>query len=556
MISRRTLLSAIATSTVATPAFLRAAVADTGLDTAWINARIWTGSGALPVPGAVGTKNGRFATLGTEAVKAACSKTTRIVDLQGAFVVPGLIDNHTHFVPGSLALERIDLIQAHTPTMLAHEVGAAAASMPADRWIQGWGWDAERWGGTLPDRSLLDAVVSDKPVALRRTDGHVMLVNSLALSLAGISRATPDPEGGVIVRDASGNPTGILKDLAIDLVERVIPPPGEPEIDRAVTRGIALALSKGITQVHGTDLDWAAFGAFRRLNARGEPGLRYYSLTPIEDWEKLSRIIETEGRGDDWVRWGGVKGLLDGSLGARTALFRAPYADNPTTRGITRLPPEQLQILVDAADRAGIQVACHAIGDDAVSILLDIFAATAARNGPRDRRFRVEHAQHVASDCIPRFQLQGVIASMQPYHAADDGRWALKPLGAKRLGDAWPIRSMLDHGAHVTFGSDWPVAPLDPVAGLAAAVFRQTIDGKQPGGFVPEQRISLAEALTAYTKANAYAGFQEDRLGMIAAGQLADFTVMDRDLFQCSVDDLAKASVLLTVVNGEERFKA
>lgn len=554
MISRRTLLYAIATSTVSTPAFLRAAVADTGLDTAWINARIWTGSGALPVSGAIGAKNGRFSALGTEAVKAACSKTTRIVDLDGAFVVPGFIDNHTHFVPGSLALERVDLMQAGTPAMLANAVGMAAARAPANRWILGWGWDAERWGGALPDRSLLDAVVPDRPVALRRTDGHVMLVNTVALHLAGIDHATPDPDGGVIVRDASGNPTGILKDLAVDLVERVIPPPDEREIDRAVGRGIALALSKGITQVHGTDLDWAGFDAFRRLSANGEPDLRYYSLTPIEDWEKLSQIVETEGRGDDWVRWGGVKGLLDGSLGARTALFSAPYTDNPTTRGITRLPPEQLQILVDAADRAGLQVACHAIGDDAVSILLDIFAQTAARNGPRDRRFRVEHAQHVASDCIPRFHTQGVIASMQPYHAADDGRWALKPLGKERLSDAWPIRSMLDRGARVTFGSDWPVAPLDPLAGLAAAVFRQTIDGKQPGGFVPEQRIRLTEALTAYTEANAYAGFQEDRLGMIAAGRLADFTVLDRDLFRNHAEDFARTTVLRTVVNGRERF--
>ena len=550
-ISRRLLLGGIA----ATPFATKGNAEDGGLDALYFNAVVWDGSGGPARRGAIGVRNGRIAAVGTAALTAARSRRTRLIDLAGAFVAPGFIDNHTHFVHGSLALSRVDLMSTRTPADLANAVGAAARALPSGKWLLGWGWDAERWGGALPDRNLLDPVTGGTPIALRRTDGHVMLVNSAALRLAGIDRSTPDPTGGVILRDAAGVPTGILKDMAVDLVEAVIPPPSDSDIDAAVQQGIALALSKGVTQVHGADLDWEALNAFRRLRAKREPGMRFYSFVPVQDWSRLQAFIGAHGVGDDWVRWGGVKALMDGSLGARTALFREPYADAPHNRGLTRQPMTVLREWIEQADAAGFQVACHAIGDDATSQLLDILEGLVRKNGARDRRLRVEHAQHIAPDAIPRFAKLGAIASMQPYHAADDGRWASKPLGAARIHDAWPTRSLLDQGACVTFGSDWPVAPLDPIGAIAAAVLRRTTDGQFPGGFAPEQRISVGEALTAYTRSNAFAGFQEDRLGQLTPGRLADFVVLDRNPFDVSAEDLNRLSIVRTVVDGADRFQ-
>ncbi|MFA7261662.1 MAG: amidohydrolase family protein [Caulobacter sp.] len=555
-LSRRALLAGFTAASFAGMADQAACASGAPLDALFINGRIWDGTGRPSSLGAIGVRGGRIAAVGSAAMAAPRMRGTRLVDLKGRFVAPGFIDNHTHFVHGSLALGRVDLMGTRTPAELAEAVGRAASALPSGKWLLGWGWDAERWGGELPGRALLDPVAPDRPVALRRTDGHVMLVNSAALKLAGIDRNTPDPAGGLILRDAAGQPTGILKDMAVDLIEAVVPAPSEADIDVAVRAGVSLALSKGVTQVHGADLDWVALQSFRRLRAKGEPGMRFYALVPVQDWARLRDLIAVEGRGDDWVRWGGVKALMDGSLGARTALFREPYADDPHNRGLTRQPMEVLRGWIEQADHAGFQVACHSIGDDATSQMLDILQGMIRKNGQRDRRFRVEHAQHIAPDVVPRFASLGAIASMQPYHAIDDGRWASKPLGPKRLHDAWPARSLLDHGACVTFGSDWPVAPLDPVGGIAAAVLRRTTDGQFPGGFVPEQRVSVSEALTAYTRSNAYAGFQEDRLGVLAPGKLADFVVLDNDPFEVSAEDLHRLRVVSTVVNGIERFAA
>lgn len=531
----------------------RFAAAPSGLTLAYRNGRIWTGSGWSD---AIGVAGDRIAALGTGEVARLATRRTRIIDLEGAFVAPGMIDNHTHFVGGSLMLTRVDLMSIRTPEAFRAAIGAAARRLAPGLWLEGFGWDAERWGGELPTRGWIDALTPDTPVAVARTDGHTKLVNSLALRLAGIDRNTPDPVGGVILRDADGEPTGVLRDTAQTLVDRVIPAPSDHDVDAAVRLGIAHALSRGITQVHGTDLDWASHHSFRRLRAAGEPGIRFYSLVPAQDWEALAALVRAEGRGDDWVRWGGVKALVDGSLGSRTALMDAPYADDPHNRGLMRQPRETLKAWIEGADREGLQVACHAIGTAANELALDIFAEVAARNGPRDRRFRIEHAQHLSERSIPRFASQGVIASMQPYHAIDDGRWAERPLGAARLHGSWAVRSLLDSGAVVTFGSDWPVAPLDPLSGVQAAVLRQTIDGAHPNGFAPEQKVTVLEALRAYTSANAYAGFQEDRLGGLAAGRLADFTVLDANPFEIDPQRIAAIAVRRTVVGGVERFVA
>jgi len=534
--------------------------AESTLEVGYVNARLWTGRtdriGRRPQTTAFGTVGNRIAVVGDDAhVRSMADRNTRIIDLDGAFVVPGFIDNHTHFLRASAMLNRPELRTAKSRQEFVERVGKAARELRPGQWLQGGNWDEQMWGGELPTRAWIDAVTPDRPVAVVRYDLHLMLLNSLALQLAGIGKHTPDPEGGLILRAPDGEPTGLIKDKAKDLVLRVIPAMSDADADAAIGAGTRYALSKGVTQVHVTELDWVTHHALRRLRARNKIGMRFYSFVPIEDWQRMAALVRAEGRGDDWVRWGGLKGLIDGSLGSRTALMREPYADDPTNHGIYRTPRDKLHQYIAAGDAAGLHIAVHSIGDEGNDEVLDMYADVAARNGPRDRRFRIEHAQHLLPQDVPRFAKQQVIASMQPYHAIDDGRWAVKPLGERRLHFAWAIRSLLDAKARVTFGTDWPVAPIDPLRGIDAAVSRRTLDGAHPNGWVPEQRITVAEALTAYTATNAYAGFQEDRLGILEAGRLADLTVLDTDLTACAPERIVTAKVLRTIVDGQVRFE-
>jgi len=552
MIDRRQFIGASAALMMSGP--LRAARG--ALDVALVNARLWTGTGARQAGelSAVGIIGARIAGIGQAAVRAGISAGTRVIDLQGAMLMPAFIDNHTHFLRGAAMLSQPTLRDAATPAAFAERIGAAARALPAGRWVEGGYWDEQLWGGELPARQWIDAVTPDTPVAVVRLDMHMILLNSLALKIAGIDRHSVAPEGGVILKDAVGEPTGILKDNAAWLVERAIPRPSDAQMEEIVRQGIAHGLSHGVAQVHVPEIDWSSYEALRRLRAKGETGMRFYSFVPLADWEKMAAIVKAEGRGDDWVRWGAVKGLMDGSLGSRTALFRNPYSDAPDQHGVRTTPLADVRAWVQAADRAGLHVTVHAIGDQANDELLDIYAEVARANGRRDRRFRIEHAQHLSEAAIPRFAAQGVIPSVQPYHAIDDGRWAVKRIGAARLRGTYAFKSLLDAGARMTFGSDWPVAPFDPIAGIHAAVTRATIDGANPDGWLPDQKITVDQALTAYTSANAYAGFQEDRLGLIAPGYLADLTVLDADPRSIAPADIARTKVLRTFVGGQQRF--
>ncbi|MEP7243848.1 MAG: amidohydrolase [Gammaproteobacteria bacterium] len=530
--------------------------ADTSLDVAYVNGRVWTGVPGARTATALGTIGARIAAVDEANVRKRTGRRTRLVDLKGAFVVPGFMDAHTHFLVAASALTPPDLRQTKSREDFARRVAAASAQLPADEWMQGGSWDAELWGGELPTRQWIDDVTPDRPVALTRLDLHAWLVNSVALRLAGIDRNTPEPAGGRILRDANGEPTGIVTDSAKDLVQRVMPPATEAALERALRSGIEHGLRYGVTQTHAMGLDWEMHDALVRLRAKGETDMRFYSYVPLKDWEKLLGLIKREGRGDDWLRWGGLKALVDGSLGSRTALFHKPYDDQPGSHGIRVNTLEDLRKWIADSDRAGLQNAVHAIGDEANDDILDIFEAVAKANGPRDRRFRVEHAQSLTPAAIPRFGRQHVIASVQPYHAIDDGRWAIQRVGAERLKGTYAFKSLLDGGARVCFGSDWPVAPISPLTGICAAVLRQTIDGKNRGGWMPEQRVTVAQALTAYTATNAYAGFQDDRLGRIAPTFLADFVVLDADLLTVDPQKIAGISVLRTVVGGQERYSA
>ncbi|MHA4837539.1 amidohydrolase [Sphingopyxis sp. MSC1_008] len=554
MLGRRTLL-AFAGGTAAA-AVSRTAFAGAGddLDIAYINARVWTGAGPDIRTDAIGVKGDRIAAIGADAVRARTGKRTQVIDLQGTFVTPGFIDPHVHFVKASRMLSQPSLRDAADPKEFVARIAAAAKSLPKGQWLEGGNWDQDRWGGEMPNKSWIDAVTPDTPVAVIRYDLHMLLLNSLALKLAGIDRNTPDVAGGVIERDARGEPTGIIKDAAKDLVLRAIGAPSAEQVDAATRQGIELALSKGVTQVHPTELETISFDSTRRLRAKGETGLRFRHYLPLKDWEKQVALINAEGRGDDWVQWGACKVVFDGSLGSRTARFYEPYADDPSTRGIVVTDPGDLRRWIEGADKAGLQVTAHAIGDEANDIVLDTMAAVRAANGARDRRFRIEHVQHMKPHAIARFKEQGIIASVQPYHAIDDGRWAVRRIGEERLKTSFAFGSLVRSGAHICMGSDWPVAPIDPLTGLDAAVNRETLDGKNPQGWHPEQRVTLAQAMHSYTQEGAYAGFNERRLGLIAPGFLADFVVWDADFFAIDSHSLIKARALRTIVGGRQRY--
>ncbi|HVM48791.1 MAG TPA: amidohydrolase, partial [Candidatus Acidoferrum sp.] len=405
----------------------------------------------------------------------------------------------------------------------------------------------------------IDAATPDNPVWVNRLDGHMALANSLALKLAGVSRETKDPPGGVIVRDPqTGEPTGVLKDAAEDLVERAVPEKSFEEKHIAARAASEHAAQVGVTSV--TDMSAGDdVGLYQYMLERGELKTRIYAIRSIVSWETLGKAGVRAAFGSDMLRIGGLKGFADGSLGSSTALFFEPYSDTPNTRGLLfdQMLPEGIMLQrVMAADKRGLQVMIHAIGDEANKRILDIYQEAAAANGPRDRRFRIEHAQHLRASEIPRFGSQKVVASMQPYHAADDGRWCDKRIGPERSKGTYAFRSLLEAGAVLAFGSDWTVAPLNPMPGLKAAVTRQTLDGKHPDGWHPEQKLTLDEALHAFTVGSAYAEFAEHAKGSLAPGKLADLVMLDRDLYQTPAEQIDRARVLLTLVDGRIVWEA
>lgn len=524
-------------------------------DTIYTNGVVWTGQDSIGVVEALAVGGGRIVAVGTSSeLEALAGPETEVVDLGSRFVVPGFIDNHVHFLQGGFQLASVDLRDAATPEEFARRIRLHSEELPSGSWITGGDWDHELWGGELPDRDWIDDVTSDHPVFVSRLDGHMALANSLALDKAGITSDTSDPDGGTIVRRRDGIPTGVLKDEAMSLVYRVLPDPRPGEFDAALDRAIEHAVSLGVTQVH----DVGSFGGWTDLEVyrRGDLRIRIYSFVPLSTWERLRDEVAEKGWGNEWLRWGGLKGFVDGSLGSTTAWFYEAYVDDPTTTGLVISDTAVVRQEILAADAAGLRLAIHAIGDRANDWLLDRFEEAIATNGDRDRRFRIEHAQHLTSSSIGRFQSLGVIPSMQPYHAIDDGRWAEKRIGPIRILTTYAFRSLLEQGANLTFGSDWTVGPLSPLEGIYAAVTRRTIDGGNPGGWVPEQRIAVEEALHAYTSANAYAGFQEADAGTLEPGRLADFVVLSNDLRMIDPVEIPTTRVLRTVVGGRTEYLA
>jgi predicted amidohydrolase YtcJ len=526
-------------------------------DRIFYNAVIWTGDTANAGATVLGLKGNRIIYVGKDSDEVR-GERTEMTDLSGKMIVPGFIDNHTHFLSGGYSLSSVQLKQVVTRQDFINTIRLFCTEKPGKEWVRGGDWDHEAWGGILPDRSWIDSVTGERPIFLSRYDGHMALANSAAMKLAGISAETPDPPGGSIGRDVSGQPTGIFRDEAMALIERAIPPYSAAEYDNFLRQAVQYAVSHGVTQVHdmGSYGGWNEIDTYQRAEREGRLSMRIYSFVPLRDWARLDSFTKKNGKGGDMLRWGGLKGFVDGSLGSTTAWFHKPYLDAPNSTGLQVSDTNDLRKWVLAADAAGLHVAVHAIGDRANDLILSVYGQAALQNGPRDRRSRVEHAQHLSAAAIERFPRQGVIASMHPYHLVDDGNWAWKRLENNRLKGTYAFRSLLDRGARLTFGSDWTVAPADPLAGMDAAVNRRTSDGKNPGGWLPEQKITPEEALRCYTVNNAYAGFQEDRLGKLKAGYLADLVILDGNLLTMPSDRIRDTKVIATFVDGKEVFRA
>lgn len=517
---------------------------------------VWTGSARNNEGTALAVRFGRVIAVGTdEDIKRFKGPDTREIALAGRLVVPGFADGHAHFIGSGFALGSVDLRPAQSPREFTRLLAEYARQQPSGNWILDGNWDHESWpGAPLPRREWIDSVTPDNPVAVSRLDGHMLLANSRALELAGITRNTKDPAGGTIVRDPrTGEPTGVLKDEAMALVWAVVPPPSEAQRLTALRRAQAHALAHGVTMVNALG-DWSDFAALRRLRALGDLRIRAYAIVPLDTWERLSEYVAREGTGDARLKWGGLKGFVDGSLGSTTAWFYDAYNDEPNTSGLMVTDTARIREWVLNADAAGLQVMVHAIGDRANDWMLDTYEWVADRNGVRDRRFRIEHAQHLSAAAIPRFGKLDVLPSMQPYHAADDGRWAEKRIGAERIKTTYAFRSLLDADARVLFGSDWPVAPLNPLLGIHAAVTRRTLDGKNPGGWVPREKISVDEALRAYTANVAYGSFTEALMGTLERGKRGDMVVLSENIRKIDPERIKDARVDYTIINGEVVF--
>ena len=529
-----------------------------GADLVIVNANIHTMNSKQPTATSLAVVANRIVAVGSDAdIKPMVGAGTKVIDAKGRLVIPGFNDAHVHFLETGAQLSSVDLRDAKSPEEFVQRIKDFAAKQPKGRWILGGQWDHENWKpNNLPTARMIDAVTPDNPVFVNRLDGHMAVANSLAMKLAGVDKNTPEVSGGLIVRDANGNPAGVFKDAAMGYIEKVIPDASFEQKLEFAQAASEHAASLGVTSVQdmsaGTDV-----GVYQELMRQGKLETRVYACSPLADFKRWQNTGLHYAFGSPMLRIGCLKGYADGSLGSTTAWFFEPYLDAPNTSGLPRadVTTTMKQNIVDA-DKAGLQVNIHAIGDRANATILDYYENALNADGARDRRFRIEHAQHLRQEDIPRFGKMKVVASMQPMHVIDDGRWAWKRLDEKRLKGTYAFRTLLDSGAVLAFGSDSPVATMDALFGIYAAVTRRTLDDKNPNGWIPEQKISVEEAVRAFTWGSAYAEFQENEKGTLERGKLADFVIVSDDIFTIDPVKIRDAKIQMTVMNGRLVYEA
>ncbi len=539
------------------------------IDLLLLHGRVWTCDPQQPMAEAVAVAGSRIVAVGRDAeIATFAGSETKVIDLAGRLVLPGFNDAHVHFYIGGDTLTSVDLRDVKSPSEFRETLDRFVATRPVGEWILNGSWDQERWETPqLPTAAMIDDVTPDHPVWVNRSDGHMMLANSVAMRLAGVDRHTADVPGGEITRDAGGNPTGIFKDAAKSLIDHAIPVPSKAHIRSAILAAQQHALSYGVTSVqdmgvlgsHGAETMVEVLRVYQELDRAGELKIRISAHLPLPEWRRLGNAGIMSNFNSGRLQIGAVKSFSDGSLGSTTAWFFDPYSDAPHTCG---LPSEELIEAEDMyrnlrdADRAGLQLTIHAIGDRANSVILDMCERLVRENGVRDRRTRIEHAQHLRPQDIARFKELNVIASVQPYHCIDDGRWAVKRIGQERARTTYAFRSLMDAGATVAFGSDWWVAPINPLLGIYAAVTRRTIDGCSPDGWVPEQKVSVEDAVRAFTMNAAYASGEESVKGSITPGKLADMVVLSEDIFAIDPVHIADVKVAMTLFDGKIVYRS
>jgi len=515
--------------------------------------KIWTGNESQPWAEGFAIVGDSIVAVGSRAEieKWIGDKTLKTETTSDNLIVPGFIDCHTHFIEGGFALASVQLRDAKTKEEFIQRIAAFAKTQPKGTWITSGDWDHENWGGELPTRDWIDSITRDNPVWINRLDGHMCLANTATLTAAGITDNVKDISGGTIVRDKKWKLTGIFKDNAMSMIYAKVPNPSPEQEDMALETAMKYVAERGVTSAHNMS---GYMDVFERAHDKGLLKTRIYAGMMLQNWRELDKKIKQQGRGDKWLRIGTLKEFVDGSLGSHTAAFFKPFVDTPTDSGFFVIGQQELYKRIKSADSAGLQVMTHAIGDKAIHTLLNIYEQVEKENGARDRRFRIEHAQHIHPNDINRFAALHVIPSMQGYHAIDDGRWAEKVIGYERSKTTYAFKSLLDANAKLVFGSDWFVAPPTPLEGIYAAVTRRTLDDKNLEGWIPEQKISVTQALKAYTTNAAYASFEESIKGSIEIGKLADFVVLEKNIFEIDPSDIRYTKIIKTVVGGNAVF--
>ncbi len=519
----------------------------------FVNGKIFTSNKSQPYAEAVVISQNKIIFVGgSNDAKSFADKQTEIIDLQKKLMLPGLIDNHTHFIYGGFYLLGLDLRPAKSLEEFKSMLKTYIHNNRG-KWITGGNWNHESWTEKiLPSKEAIDDLSHDTPVFINRIDAHLGLANSLALKLAGITKDTPNPEGGVIEKNSHGEPTGILKDNAMSLVYSIIPSPSDEDYTNAALKALDHARKLGVTSVQDITL-WKDLDIYKKLEVEGKLSCRIYTRLPIADYKKLVAGGIKYNSGSEKLKTGSLKAFADGSLGAATAWFFNSYSDDASNFG---LPMEivtngNLENWALDADKNKLQISVHAIGDKANSFLLDMLEKIESINQQWDRRFRIEHAQHVRRLDIKRISSLNAVVSAQPLHLYDDGNWAEKKIGKERINEAYSFKSFLDENVKLCFGSDWPVASLNPMLGIYAAVTRQTSDGRNKEGWIPEEKISVEDAIKCYTINNAYASFEDNIKGSIEPGKLADLVVLSDDILTIPFEDIKNVKADMTIVDGE-----